>query len=98
MVSADDDRRPRGPYALGMQLLRQLGARVRAIDPLRADVLLAALFAVESQLELFLFHREGADHVWLASLLLLAMAVGLGLRRVQPLAAVVLSTGSFAAI
>jgi signal transduction histidine kinase len=98
MVNADDDGRPRGPYALVMQLFRQLRARVRTIDPLRADVLLAALFAVESQLELFLFHREGADYVWLASLILLAMAVGLGLRRVNPLAAVLLTTGAFTAL
>jgi signal transduction histidine kinase len=97
MVNADDEGRPRGPYALGMELLRRLRARARGIDPLRADLLLAALFAVESQLELALLRGEGAEHVWLASVCLLAMAVGLALRRVQPLGAALLTTAAFTA-
>ena len=58
MVNADDDVRLAAPYALGMQLLRQLRSRVRRMDPLRADVLLALVFLVEAQLELLLLRRR----------------------------------------
>ena len=97
MVNADDEARPRGPYALGMELLRRLRSRVREIDPLRADVLLAVLFAIESQLEVLLIAGD-APHAGLAAVFLLLMATGLALRRVEPLGAALLTTAAFTAL
>ncbi|MGH2968771.1 MAG: hypothetical protein ACRDK0_06865, partial [Solirubrobacteraceae bacterium] len=80
-----------------MQLLRRLRARVRTMDPLRADLLLAAAFLVESQLELVLPARD-APRAWIASLCLVVMAAGLGLRRRRPLEGVVLAISAFAVL
>jgi signal transduction histidine kinase len=80
-----------------MQPLRSLGARLTAMDALRVDLLIAAAFLLESQLEVWLL-AGGARHAGLASLSLAVMAVGVALRRRAPLAGLLLAASAFAAI
>jgi hypothetical protein len=68
-------------------VLRAMLARLRTMDPRRADLLLAGAFYVEALGELLLLvpaHAEGKG--WVA-LLLLATAATLAIRRVVPAAA-----------
>jgi signal transduction histidine kinase len=80
-----------------MQPLRALLARLRAMDPLRADVLLGGVFLVEAQLEVLLIAR-GDPHAGAAAACLAVIAAGLALRRRAPLVAVALAMGAFATI
>jgi signal transduction histidine kinase len=65
-------------------------ARMRALDPLKADLLLAAVFLVEALGELVVLVPDRAQHDWAAALLILVEAVGLALRRRYTIVAVVL--------
>src|SRR4051812_34381385 len=78
MVSAEDVRASRAGYVCTMS------ARTR-------DGLLAGAFLVESQLEVALLVGYDTPHAGLAALMLAMQAVGLGVRRVAPLACVVLT-------
>jgi signal transduction histidine kinase len=73
-----------------MQLLRSLVARVRAMDPLRADLLLALAFLVESELEVVLL-VDGAPHAGVAAACMVPIAAGLALRRRAPVVALTLT-------
>ena len=72
----------------------RLRARWRALDPRVADAAVALFAAVEFQLEL-LASPAPAEHRGLASLLLLALAVAVLLRRRHPVAAVAIAMGAF---
>ncbi len=68
-------------------VLRAMLARLRAMDPRRADLLLAGAFYVEALAELFLLVPADADGKGWVALLLLATAATLAVRRVVPAAA-----------
>ena len=97
MVSADDERAPRRPYSLPMQLLRSLRARVRDADPVRLDVLIAVAFLVEGELEVLLL-AGGASDAWIAALLIAVLAAGLAVRRLAPSASLALALTAFVAV
>ena len=94
MVTADDDRRARPPYILGMQLPRSIRARVRSMGPRRFDALIAVLFLIEAELEVLLLFR-GAHDAWIAALLEVPLAAGLALRRTSPSLSLALALGAF---
>jgi signal transduction histidine kinase len=56
-------------------------ARLRALDPFKADLLLAMLFLVEGLGELVVLVPDPAPHRWAAALLILAEAAALAVRR-----------------
>ena len=56
-------------------------ARMRALDPFKADLLLAAVFLVEALGELVVLVPDGAPHRWGAALLIVVEAAALALRR-----------------
>jgi signal transduction histidine kinase len=62
-------------------------ARLRAMDPFRADLLLAAAFLVEALLEIFVLVPDSAGRRPAAVLVVVAMASVLAIRRRWPLAA-----------
>jgi signal transduction histidine kinase len=62
-------------------------ARMRALDPFRADLLLACAFLVEAFVELFVFVPADADYHWLAALLIVVEASMLAIRRRSPIVA-----------
>jgi signal transduction histidine kinase len=66
---------------------RAMLARLRALDPFRTDLLLAAAFLVEVQLELAVLVPDGAPHRPLAALLFGVLACTLALRRRAPVVA-----------
>ena len=68
-------------------LLRAMLARLRDMDPRRADLLLAVAFYVEALGELFLLVPADADGKGWVALLLFATAATLAFRRVVPAAA-----------
>src|SRR3954454_21344173 len=94
MVTADDERSPRPPYILPMQLLRSLRARVGYIEPWRLDVLIAVVFLLEAELEVLLF-MNGARYAWIAALMQLGLATALALRRTAPLLSLLLALAAF---
>jgi signal transduction histidine kinase len=59
-------------------------ARLRALDPFRADLLLAAAFFVEACVELVVLVPDGAKHRWAAILLFCVGAFTIAIRRRQP--------------
>ena len=59
-------------------------ARLRAMDPYRVDLLLAAVFLVEAIGELVLLVPDEADDKWLAVLVIVGTAVCLAVRRRSP--------------
>jgi signal transduction histidine kinase len=63
-------------------------ARMRALDPFRADLLLAAVFLVEALGELVLLVPDDAEHKWAAVLLVCVAAFTLAIRRRSPVVAV----------
>src|SRR3712207_1276759 len=69
--------------------------RLRAMDPQRVDLLIAGLFVAESLVELRIM--RGASGVGWAALCMLAIAVGLALRRRAPFAAIALGMAAFLA-
>src|SRR6476469_367023 len=86
---ADDDRGWAGGYSAPVRALTSLGARMQALPPGRADLLLAGAFLVETQVELsFLDASRGT--VLAARGLALAMALGVAARRRAPLVAAAL--------
>ena len=79
----------RAGYSAPVRALTSLGARVQALPPGRADLLLAGAFLVETQVELsFLDASRGT--VLAARGLALAMALGVAARRRAPLVAAAL--------
>jgi signal transduction histidine kinase len=56
-------------------------ARLRALDPFRADLLIAAVFLVEAFVELVVLLPDDAPHQWAMVLLILVEAAGLAVRR-----------------
>ena len=72
-----------------MQALTSLGARVQALPPGRADLLLAGAFLLETQVELSLLDAP-AGTVLAARGLTLVMALGVAARRRAPLVAAAL--------
>jgi signal transduction histidine kinase len=66
-------------------------ARMRAIDPFRADLLLAAVFLVEALVELIVLVPAGAPYTHWAVALIAALAGCLGVRRRWPVASVVVA-------
>ena len=66
---------------------RAMIARIRALDPLRADLLLAGVFLVEVLLEIFLVVDDGGGLRWLAVVMALALAAALAIRRRSPIGA-----------
>jgi signal transduction histidine kinase len=54
---------------------------MRALDPYRADLLLAVVFLVEALVELVVLVPDGAPHRWGAALLIVAEAAALAVRR-----------------
>ena len=59
-------------------------ARMRALDPFKADLLLAAVFLVEANIELAVLVPADAPHRWGAELLILVAAFTLAIRRRWP--------------
>ena len=86
----DDDARPRRGY-----LWRTMLARLRAMDPYRADLLLAAVLAVEGQLEVLFLLPDSADHNGLAALIMLAFAACVAIRRRLPAVAALVGIALF---
>jgi signal transduction histidine kinase len=62
-------------------------ARMRALDPFRADLLLAAVFLVEALCELALLVPDDAEHNWAAVLLFCVAAFTIAIRRRSPVIA-----------
>jgi signal transduction histidine kinase len=86
IARADDDRRGAGGYSGPVRALTSLGARVQALPPGRADLLLAGAFLLETQVELS-FLDASTGTVLAARGLVLAMALGVAARRRAPLVA-----------
>jgi signal transduction histidine kinase len=63
---------------------------MRALDPYRADLLLAAVFLVEALGELVVFVPDDAPHRWGAALLIASEAIALAIRRRYTVLAVML--------
>ena len=76
----------RAGYSATVRALTSLGARVQALPPGRADLLLAGVFLLETQLELS-FLDAPAGTVLAVRALTLAMALGVAARRRAPLVA-----------
>jgi signal transduction histidine kinase len=64
---------------------------MRAIDPFRADLLLAAVFVVEAIAELVVLVPDGADHTAWAIALIVALGVAVAIRRRWPIASALLA-------
>jgi signal transduction histidine kinase len=78
-----------GGYSAPVRALTSLGARVQALPPGRADLLLAGAFLLETQVELS-FLDASTGTVLAARGLALAMALGVAARRRAPLVAAAL--------
>src|SRR4029453_10216664 len=89
IARADDDRPCAGGYSGPVRALTSLGARVQALPPGRADLLLAGAFLLETQVELS-FLPAWTGTVRPARGLTLAMALGVAARRRAPLVAAAL--------
>lgn len=86
IARADDDRASGGGYSAIVRALTSLGARVRGLPPGRADLLLAGVLLLETQVELS-FLDASTGTVLAARGLTLAMALGVAARRRAPLVA-----------
>jgi signal transduction histidine kinase len=80
-----------------MQWSRTVVARLRAMDPMRADLLLAAVLLVEAELEVLLF-VDGKPHAGAAAVVMIPIAAALALRRRAPVVAVALMMAAVVAI
>ena len=89
IARADDDRGCAAGYSAPVRALTSLGARVQALPPGRADLLLAGAFLLETQVELS-FLDASTGTVLAARGLTLAMALGVAARRRAPLVAAAL--------
>src|SRR4029077_9594981 len=76
-------------YSAPVRALTSLGARVQALPPGRADLLLAGAFLLETQVELSFLDAPGGA-VLATRGLTLVMACGIALRRRAPLLAAAL--------
>jgi signal transduction histidine kinase len=79
----DDARAGRGYLCLAML------ARLRAMDPYRADLLLGCVLLVEGLLELVILLPEGTEHVGLIALAVAGLAACVTIRRRLPVVAAV---------
>jgi len=86
ITRTEDDRGSRAGYSAPVRALTSLGARVQALPPGRADLLLAGAFLLETQVELS-FLDAPTSTVLAARGLALAMALGVAARRRAPLVA-----------
>jgi signal transduction histidine kinase len=66
-------------------------ARMRAIDPFRADVLLAAVFLVEAIVELIVLVPDGAPYNGWAVALIATLATAVAIRRRWPIASALIA-------
>jgi signal transduction histidine kinase len=82
IVSEDDDRRPGARYGARATL-----ARLRALDPFRADLLLAAAILAEELIELAVLPPPRAAYDGWAAALMIALAGSVAIRRRWPVAA-----------
>jgi signal transduction histidine kinase len=89
IARADDDRGCGGGYSATVRALTSLGARVQALPPGRADLLLAGAFLLETQVELS-FLDASTGTVLAARGLTAVMALGVAARRRAPLVAAAL--------
>ena len=94
MVSQEDEAAAAAPYILGMRLLRDIHARITRLDPVRVDSLIALVFLIEAELEVLLL-TDGARYTGIAALLQVVLAVALAVRRIAPLASLVLGLAAF---
>src|SRR5687767_433248 len=76
-------------------VLRAMLARLRAMDPRRADLLLAAVFLVEALGELLLLVPAGAERKWAVVGLVAALAATLAIRRRSPVVAALVAMPLF---
>jgi hypothetical protein len=83
---ADDEGASRGGYSAIVRALTSLGARVQALPPGRADLLLAGAFLLETQVELS-FLDASTGTVLAVRGLTLVMALGVVARRRAPFVA-----------
>jgi signal transduction histidine kinase len=65
----------------------EMFARIRALDPFRADLLLAAAFLTEALVELFVFVPADAPYHWFVALVIFVEASMLAIRRRFPIVA-----------
>jgi signal transduction histidine kinase len=93
----EDDCAATPGYSAAVRALTSWGARVRALPPWRADLLLAGVFALETQVELA-FLDATTDRLLAARGLALVMAVGVALRRRAPFLAAGLVFGALTAL
>jgi signal transduction histidine kinase len=93
IVPADDDRVARAGYSRAVGTVRAFWGRVRDLPPGRADLLLAAVFLLECNLELSFVDASTAK-VTAARGLTVAMACGVAARRRAPLVAAALIFGA----
>ena len=89
IARADDDLAARAGYSAPVRALTSLGARVQALPPGRADLLLAGVFLLETQVELS-FLDASAGTVLAVRALTVVMALGVAARRRAPLVAATL--------
>ena len=85
IVMQDDDARPPTGYGCATML-----ARLRAMDPLRADLLLAAVLLVEGLVEVAVLVPGGAGRDGLVALLVAGLAGCVAIRRRLPAVAAML--------
>jgi signal transduction histidine kinase len=74
-----------GPFAVNVR--RTMLARMRALDPFRADLLLAAAFLVEASVEVTVLIPDGDPHRWAVVLLIAISAFCVAIRRRWPIVA-----------
>ena len=86
ILTPDDDRARARDYCLPAML-----ARMRALDPFRADLLLAGAFLVEAFVELTLLVPDRARHHAVAALVIVVLAVALAIRRRWPIVAALIA-------
>jgi Family of unknown function (DUF6518) len=72
-------------------------ARLRAMDPRRADLLLGAVFLVEAIVELIVLVPSNTEHEWAIVLIVTGLAGAIAIRRRSPVAAVVAAVPLFIA-
>jgi signal transduction histidine kinase len=81
-------------YALPMQPLHAIRARVRSLGPGRLDALIALAFLIEGLLEAALLYRD-AQYVWIGVAATTSIAAGLAVRRRLPIVSVALAVLGF---
>jgi signal transduction histidine kinase len=81
-----------------MKLLRSLRARIQRMDPFRADLLLAGIVAVETQIEAWLLVQAPVRDRLVTSAMFLVLSGGLALRRRAPVVGTALVFSAYAVI